>query len=274
VGEIVAVGEGVTSRQVGDRVGIVPVQETCGWCGRCRRGEPLDFETVANCAAPVFTGMTVSGAHADYVAVRSDATVLLPDGLAFEHAAPSMCVGYTAVAGLRRADPAPGSRVAVSGIGGLGHLALQYAKALGLEVVAVTRSADKVDLALRLGADAVVAGDEELRAAGGADVLLAANSSNAAVVDAMQGVRPRGTVVMMGIAFDEFSVTNMHVVMQRLQILGSAHNGVQHLAEALRLAGEGKVTPRVEVYGKDRAAEAYSRAAEGKSRFRSVISYA
>jgi len=65
VGEIVAVGEGVTSRQVGDRVGIVPVQETCGWCGRCRRGEPLDFETVANCAAPVFTGMTVSGAHAD-----------------------------------------------------------------------------------------------------------------------------------------------------------------------------------------------------------------
>lgn len=65
VGEIVAVGEGVTSRQVGDRVGIVPVQETCGWCGRCRRGEPLDFETVANCAAPVFTGMTVSGARAD-----------------------------------------------------------------------------------------------------------------------------------------------------------------------------------------------------------------
>jgi D-arabinose 1-dehydrogenase-like Zn-dependent alcohol dehydrogenase len=274
VGEIVDVGEGVSSRAVGDRVGIVPLQSGCGRCPWCRRGEPLDFVTAANCPEAVITGMTVGGAHADYIAVRADATVLLPAGLSYEHAAPVICVGYTAWSGLRRANPSPGDRIAVSGIGGLGHLAVQYAKAAGFTTVAITRSPDKKDLALDLGADLVVSSGEELRAAGGADVLLATNNSNAAVVDAMQGIAPRGKVVVMGIAFDEFSLTNMNMVMQSLQILGSAHNGTQYLTEALRLAAEGKVTPIVEVFGKEQAAEAYQRAAEGKARFRSVIRYA
>ncbi|MFI5613086.1 alcohol dehydrogenase catalytic domain-containing protein [Amycolatopsis sp. NPDC051903] len=274
VGEVVAVGAGVTSRAVGDRVGICTLQRGCGHCAWCTRAEPLDFVTAANCPNAVVTGMTARGAHADYLAVPDSATVLLPDGLSYELAAPVLCVGYTAWAGLRRADPRPGDRIAVSGIGGLGHLAVQYAKAAGFKTVAITRSEDKRRLALDLGANVVVGSGEELRAAGGADVLLATNNSNAAVVDAMQGVNPRGRVVLMGIAFDEFTVTTMPVVMNSLKILGSAHNGTQYLVEALELAAAGKVIPMVEVYGKDRIADAYRRAAEGKARFRAVVSYA
>lgn len=273
VGEVVAVGDGVTSRKVGDRVGIITLQKGCGQCQWCRRAEPLDFVTAANCEAPVLTGMNVPGTHVDYIAVAAEATVPLPDGLSYEHAAPIMCIGYTAWAGLRRANPQPGERVAVSGIGGLGHLALQYAKAAGFTTIAVTHSPDKHDLARELGADVVVSNGAELREAGGADVLLNTNSSNEAVSDALQGLAPRGRLVLMGIAFDTFSVTNMQMVMNSVQILGSAHNGTRYLVEALRMAAEGKVTPMVEVFGKEQAAEAYRRTAEGKARFRTVITY-
>jgi alcohol dehydrogenase/propanol-preferring alcohol dehydrogenase len=214
--------------------------------------EPLDFVTAANCARPTLTGMNVGGANADYIVVRADATVPLPDGLSYHHAAPLMCVGYTALAGLRRAKPRPAERVAVSGIGGLGHLALQYAKASGLTTIAITRSSDKRDLARELGADIVVSNGAELRETGGADILLHTNNSNSAAADAIQGVAPRGRVVLIGIAFDTFSVPNM---------------------EALQLAADGTVTPMVEVFGKDRAAAAYQRTAEGKARFRTVIEY-
>lgn len=274
VGEVVAVGEGVTSRDIGDRVGIVTLQNGCGQCAWCRKAEPLDFVTAANCERPVLIGMNTGGAQSEYVVARADATVVLPDGLSYEHAAPLMCIGFTAWSGLRRARPQPGERVAVSGIGGLGHLALQYAKAAGFTTIAITHSPDKRELAHELGADLVVSNGAELRAAGGADVLLHTNSSNAAVSDAIQGVAPRGRVVLMGIAFDAFSVANMPLIMNSIQILGSAHNGNQYLVEALQLAADGKVTPRVEIYGKEQAAEAYRRTAEGKARFRTVITYA
>jgi D-arabinose 1-dehydrogenase-like Zn-dependent alcohol dehydrogenase len=274
VGEVVAVGEGVITRAVGDRVGIVTLQAGCGVCAWCQRFEPLDFVTAANCQHPVLTGMNVSGTNVDYIAVRADATVPLPDRLSYEHAAPVMCVGYTAWSGLRRANPQPGDRVAIAGIGGLGHLALQYAKAGGFTTIAITQSPDKGALARQLGADFVVSTGAELRKLGGADILLHTNSSNKAVADALQGMAPRGRIVLMGIAFDTFSVANMPMVMNSIQILGSAHNGTKYLAEALKIAAEGRVIPMVEVFGKGQAAEAYQRTAEGKARFRTVISFA
>jgi alcohol dehydrogenase/propanol-preferring alcohol dehydrogenase len=273
-GEVVAVGDGASSREVGDRVGIVTLQKACGVCAWCRRGEPLDFVTAANCESPVLTGMNVPGTHAGYVAIPAEATVPLPDGLSYEHAAPIMCVGYTAWAGLRRASPQPGDRIAVSGIGGIGHLAVQYAKSAGFTTIAVTRSPDKQELARELGADVVVSDGAQLREAGGADVLLNTNGSNQAVSDALQGLAPRGRLVLMGIAFDALSLTNMQMVMNSVQILGSAHNGTRYLVEALRIAGEGKVTPMVDVFDKEHAADAYRHTAAGKSRFRTVISFA
>ncbi|HET9157310.1 MAG TPA: alcohol dehydrogenase catalytic domain-containing protein [Myxococcaceae bacterium] len=273
VGEIVAIGDGVKTRSVGDRVGLLTLQSSCGVCAWCQRGEPLDFVTSANCKKPVLTGMNVPGANAEYVALPANATVPLPKGMSYEHAAPLMCIGYTAWAGLRRADPKPGERVAVSGVGGMGHVAIQYAKASGLTTIAITSSPDKRELARKLGADIVVSNGAELRDAGGADILLHTNNSNGAAADAIQGVSPRGRVVLMGIAFDAFSVPNMPLIMNSIRVLGSAHNGTQYLVEALKIAGEGKVTPMVETYSKDRAAEAYQRTAEGKARFRTVITF-
>lgn len=273
VGEVVAVGDGVTTRAVGDRVGIVALQSSCGRCDWCLQRRPLDFATAANCPEAVLTGFNVNGAHADYIAVPADATVTLPDTIGYEQAAPIMCVGYTAWAALRRANPQPGARVAVTGIGGMGHLALQYAKAVGFTVIAVTGSADKHDLARELGADDVVSSGTELRASEGADVLLATSSSNLAVADAMHGMRAYGTVMMMGTSSDELPVGSMPMVMNSLTTRGSAHNGIEYLTEALQMVADGHVTPMIEVYDKKDAAEAYRRTASGEARFRPVVTY-
>ena len=123
VGEIVAAGAGVQTRKVGDRVGVPWIQTTCGRCEWCLRGKPMF------CAEQVGTGGLMPGGHAEYMLAYADATMLLPDGLSYEQAAPIFCAGYTVWSGLRWADPKPYERIAVVGIGGLGHLAVQYAKA-------------------------------------------------------------------------------------------------------------------------------------------------
>ena len=146
-GEIVAVGEGVTSRKVGDRVGTTWMQATCGQCSYCRKHYPISGQAAINCTSPVMTGFTVPGGHAEYLLAHADTTVFIPERLSYEAAAPILCAGYTAWSGLRLAAPQPHERVAVLGIGGLGHLAIQYAKAAGFETVAMTSSPDKHNLA-------------------------------------------------------------------------------------------------------------------------------
>ena len=125
VGEVVEVGPGVSTRKAGDRVGVPWVQATCGRCEWCRRGKPLF------CPQQVGTGVNLPGGHAEFMVAYADATMLIPDGVPFEQAAPIFCAGYTVWSGFRIADPKPHERVAVVGVGGLGHLAVQYAKAAG-----------------------------------------------------------------------------------------------------------------------------------------------
>ena len=172
-GEIVALGEGVTTRKVGDRVGVPWVQSTCGRCEWCQRGK-LFF-----CPNQIATGINIAGSHAEYMVAYADATQLLPNGLSYDQAAPIFCAGYTVYSGLRFADPKPHERVAVVGIGALGHLGIQYSKAAGFETIAVTHSKDKEELAYKLGADSVVAdGKGLLEDQGrGADVILATSNS-------------------------------------------------------------------------------------------------
>jgi alcohol dehydrogenase/propanol-preferring alcohol dehydrogenase len=219
------------------------------------------------------TGVNVDGAQAEYIAVDVVGTVLLPDGLAYELAAPTLCAGYTVWAAIRRADPKLGGRVAVVGIGGLGHLAIQYAKAAGYHVTAVTRSEDKKALARELGADEVVVDGAALKAAGGADVLMHTSSSHAAVTDAMTGLNPWGKLVMNGIATDEMTLPALPLVANSFQVIGSAHNGLEYLAEALDLVARGAVKPMVETYPKERAGEAYQRVSSGAVRFKAVVTY-
>jgi D-arabinose 1-dehydrogenase-like Zn-dependent alcohol dehydrogenase len=274
-GEIVAVGPGVTGRQVGDRVGSTWVQATCGRCDYCKRGLPLTGQSGMNCAAPVMTGITAPGGHAEYVAVAADSTVLLPDEVSFEAAAPVLCAGYTSWSALRAAAPQPGERVAVLGIGGLGHLAVQFSRACGYETVAITRSPDKHGLARELGADVVVGNGAELREAGGADVILVTGTSYTTATDALQGLRIGGRMVLATI--DPVSALEIGpatpVWAQRQQIIGATHNGLHLLTEALDLVAAGKVTPMIEVYPKERVADAVQAADKGEVRFRAVVAY-
>ncbi|WP_254211981.1 alcohol dehydrogenase catalytic domain-containing protein [Streptomyces sp. ADI95-16] len=274
-GDVVAVGPGVTHRKAGDRVGATWVQGTCGSCDYCELGLPLTGQSGMNCAAPVMSGLTVPGHHAEYIAVLADSTVLLPDAVGYEQAAPMLCAGYTSWSALRAADPKPHERVAVLGIGGLGHLALQFSRACGFDTVAITRSPDKHELARELGASVVVADGEQLRAAGGADVILVTGTSYEAATDALKGLRPNGRLVLATIDPEgSFTIApDSPVWAQRQQIIGATHNGLEYLAEALELVADGKVEPIIEVFPKERIAEAVALAAKGDIRFRAVVTY-
>ena len=191
------------------------VQKACGRCDFCRGEHVKSFVTASNC-------VNVDGAHAEYLA---GGTVLLPDEVSYELAAPTLCSGYTVWSAIRRADVKLGGRVAVVGVGGLGHLAIQYAKAAGYHVTAVTHSPAKEDLARQLGADDVVSDGAGLKETGGADLLMHTNNSHAAVAGAMGGLNPWATVAVMGIGFDEMTLPTLPLVSHSYRIIGSAHNG-------------------------------------------------
>jgi dehydrogenase len=264
VGEIAAVGSAVTTRRVGDRVGVPWVQASCGRCEWCLRGRPMF------CANSVGTGVQTQGSHAEYMPAEAAATVLLPEGLSYEQAAPIFCAGYTVYSGFRLAEPRPTDRVAVVGVGGLGHLGLQYAKATGHYTIAVTHSKDKEKQLRELGADAVVADGAALQKAGGADVILATGNSFDAVTDAIQALRPDGRVVLMGVEGKALSVPTS-ILWVRGRIIGSSQNDPEHLYEALQLVASGKVRVVTETYKLDEIGRAYDRVAEGKVRYRAVV---
>jgi len=274
-GEVIEVGPGVTARQPGDRVGVTWVQGTCGRCGYCKRNLPLTGQSAMNCAAPVMTGITAPGGHAEYMVADAASTVLIPDGISYEHAAPMLCAGYTSWSALRAAGPKPGERVAVLGIGGLGHLALQFSRACGFDTIAITRSPDKLSLAAELGAGLVVTNGAELRDAGGADVVLVTGTSYAAATDALQGLLPGGRMVLATIdpvgSLEIGPATPVWAMRQH--IIGATHNGLHLLTEALKLVADGRVTPVIEVFDSERAAEAVDRVDKGDVRFRAVITY-
>lgn len=274
-GEVVEVGAGVTSRRVGDRVGSTWIQDTCGRCEHCRLNLPVTGQSATNCAAPVLTGITVQGGHAEYIAVAAASTVLLPERLSYEAAAPMMCAGYTAWSALRAAEPRQPERVAVLGIGGLGHLAVQFSRACGFETVAITRSADKHDLARELGAHHVVGSGEELRELGGADVILVTGTSYPFASETLQGLRANGRMVLASIdPTGSFTIgPDSPLWAQRQRIIGATHNGLHQLVEALDLAASGRVTPMIETFDKEQIADAVDRVEKGDVRFRAVVTY-
>jgi alcohol dehydrogenase len=276
-GEIVALGEGVTTRKVGDRVGVPWVQSTCGRCEWCQRGK-LSF-----CPNQIATGINIAGSHAEYMVAYADATQLLPNGLSYEQAASIFCAGYTVYSGLRFADPKPHERVAVVGIGGLGHLGIQYSKAAGFETIAVTHSKDKEELAYKLGADSVVADGEGLLkegqhdspggggAGGGADVVLATSNSYKATADSIKGLRPDGRFVLMGVSTTEPLTIFPEILFKRARIIGSTQNDREHLYEALDYVAKGKVRVMTEIFPLEEISNAYDKVANGNVRFKAVI---
>lgn len=265
VGEIVALGAGVSSRKIGDRVGVPWVQKTCGRCEWCLRGKGLF------CSEQQGTSSQLNGGHAEFMLAYADATMLIPDGLSYEQAAPIFCAGYTVWSGLRLADPKPHERIAVLGIGGLGHLAVQYAHAGGFHTIAITHSKDKEKLALELGADQVVSDGAALEAIGGADVVLATSNSYKATADAMKGLRPDGRLVVMGLSDEKLEIDPILLLMKRIKIMGSLQNSVEYLYEALDMAAKGKVKVMAETFKLDEINKAFDKVEAGEVRFRAVI---
>jgi D-arabinose 1-dehydrogenase-like Zn-dependent alcohol dehydrogenase len=223
------------------------------------------------CAHLKGTGGEAQGGHAEYMPMHADATYLIPDKVSFEQAAPIFCAGYTVYSGLRWADPKPHERVAVLGIGGLGHLAVQYARAAGFETIAISRSPDKDNMIRELGANEIVRDGKGLAAAGGADVILSTSNSTNAMNDSIQGLRPDGRLVAMGADAEPISVSLIDLIAKRIQVIGSQQNGPEYLYEALDYVAQGKVKSIIETYPLAEAPKAYQRVVEGKTRFRAVL---
>ncbi len=268
VGTIDEVGPGVTGFAVGDRVGVSWSQHSCGRCQHCQEKREI------YCAEGQ-TWMHLGGGNSERMLAWASGCTLLPAGLDEVEAAPIFCAGFTVMSGLRNADPRPGDRVAVLGIGGLGHLAIQYAHVLGLEVLALTGTAAKRDDARKLGADEVIVAEGDLGAAllaaGGADVILATTNSAAHATQALGGLRPEGRLVNMGALDGPIQADSLLMLSRQLRLVGSMQNDRRDLVEALDLVASGKVKPWIERYPLDRANDVRERLAEGRVRYRAVL---
>ncbi len=246
VGHVVAVGAGVTDVKEGDAVGVPWLYDACRACEYCETG----WETL--CERQRNTGYSVNGAYAEYVLASAPFVGHLPAGTDFVAMAPILCAGVTTYKGLKETEARPGEWVVISGIGGLGHVAIQYAKAMGLNVVAMDVVDDKLALARRLGADLTVDARspdavETVRreTGGGAHGVLVTAVSPPAFQQAIACARRRGTVSLVGLPPGDFPTPIFDVVLKRITVRGSIVGTRRDLAEAIAFAVDGKVTATV-----------------------------
>jgi propanol-preferring alcohol dehydrogenase len=246
VGIVAALGAGVRGLKEGDPVGVPWLHDACGCCEHCTTG----WETL--CEEQHNTGYSCDGGYADYVIGSAAYVGRLPDNPDFVAMAPILCAGVTTYKGLKETEAKPGEWVVISGIGGLGHVAVQYAKAMGLHVAAVDVADDKLALAKELGADVVAncaTGDAvaEIQKAtgGGAHGVLVTAVSVPAFDQAIRMTRRRGTVSLVGLPPGEFPTPIFDVVLKRITIRGSIVGTRRDLAEAIAFAAEGKVRATV-----------------------------
>ncbi|MFG1704263.1 alcohol dehydrogenase catalytic domain-containing protein [Nonomuraea sp. M3C6] len=270
VGVIDAVGDGVRGWRVGERVGAGFLGGQCGQCESCRRG---DF---VNCADQPQTGTTIDGGYAEVVHVRSSALVRVPDGLSAVDAAPLLCAGLTTFKALQQVPGHPGALVAVQGIGGLGHLGLQYAARLGYRVAAIARGEAKTDLARRLGADHYIDSSrqdpaEALRELGGAAAIIATASSGASMTGLVAGLAPGGRLVVVGAAFDPIEVNTPDLIFGTRTIAGSLTGSSIENEDNLAFSLRHGIRPMTEVLPLAEAPKAYERMMSGQARFRVVL---
>lgn len=272
VGYVSAVGAGVKRVKEGDRVGVPWLHSACGYCPHCRTG----WETL--CAAQSNTGYSVNGTFAEYGLADPDFVGSLPHALEFGPAAPVLCAGVTVYKGLKETEVRPGEWVAVSGIGGLGHMAVQYAKAMGMHVVAADIFDDKLALAKQLGADITVNGkakdavEQVIKATGGVHGALVTAVSPAAMEQAFGFLRSRGTMALVGLPPGMISVPVFETVLKRITVRGSIVGTRQDLEESLQFAAEGKVAPHFSWDSLENINEIFRRMEAGKIDGRIVMS--
>jgi propanol-preferring alcohol dehydrogenase len=245
-GTVVALGAGVTRLKEGDRVGIAWLHDACGCCEHCVGG----WETL--CESQHNSGYGVNGAFAEYAIGSAAYVVRLPDAIDAVSIAPILCAGVTTYKGIKETGARPGEWIAISGIGGLGHVAVQYAKAMGLYVAAIDVGAEKLALAKTLGADIAVDAKSDDAVAqvikatgGGAHGVLVTAVSLPAFNQALKMVRRRGTVSLVGLPPGDFQAPVFDVVLKRITVRGSIVGTRNDLAEAIAFAAAGKVQAHV-----------------------------
>jgi alcohol dehydrogenase/propanol-preferring alcohol dehydrogenase len=269
-GRVEALGEGVHGWQVGQRVGVGWYGGNCGYCEWCRRGLLIDCENLE------IPGITVDGGYADFVVVRASALASMPEDLSAEEAAPLLCAGITTYNALRQSGARAGDRVAVLGVGGLGHLGVQFAVKMGFETVAIARGTGKEPLARELGAHHYIdsiAGDpaQALQQLGGVDLILSTVISSDAMAATFGGLRPRGKLLVVGASMDPIGIPAAALIGGSKAIVGHASGTARDSEDTLAFSVLSGVRPMIETMPLESAAEAYRKMIDGDARFRMVI---
>ena len=273
-GVVDATGANVAGWKKGERVGVGWHGGHCGYCDSCRRG---DFVTCQ--VAPQVPGISYDGGYADYVIAPAGALARIPEKLSAAEAAPLMCAGVTTFNSLRHSGAQPGDLVAVLGIGGLGHLGVQFAAKAGFKTVAIARGKDKEELALKLGAAHYIdseAGDPAaaLSKLGGAKVILATATSGKAMTALLGGLAVDGKLVVLGAAAAPIEAPAALLITGRRSIVGWPSGSSIDSEDTLAFSALTGVRPMIETFPLARAAEGYDRMMSGKARFRVVLTTA
>jgi D-arabinose 1-dehydrogenase-like Zn-dependent alcohol dehydrogenase len=269
-GRVDALGDGVTEWQVGQRVGVGWHGGHCGVCVNCRRG---DFITCVKGQVP---GMAYDGGYADYMVAPHEALAAILDDLDALEAAPLLCAGITTYNSLRHSGAKAGDVVAILGIGGLGHLGVQFAAKMGFHTIAIARGPDKKALALRLGANRYIDSKAEdaakaLNELGGAKVILATVTSAKAMTPLIEGLGIDGKLLVVGASPEPIEVTPLQLIGKRRSVAGWPSGRAADSEDTMRFSALTGVKPMIETFPLDKAPEAYERMMSGDARFRVVL---
>ena len=269
-GYVDAVGDDVDGWSEGDYVGAGWHGGHCFTCEPCRRGN------FVQCANGDITGLTFDGGYAEFTTVPAEALAAVPEDLRAVDAAPLLCAGVTTYNALRNADLQPGDLVAVQGVGGLGHLGIQYARAAGYETVAISRSPDKEEFARELGADHFVNAAEtdpaeQLQALGGADGVLATAPSSDAIGSVVEGIGIDGSVIVVGVPGEDVPVNAQHLVGTNGAVEGWSSGDARDSQDTLEFSSLRDISPEIETYPLAEVETAYERMITNEARFRVVL---
>jgi D-arabinose 1-dehydrogenase-like Zn-dependent alcohol dehydrogenase len=269
-GVLDAVAPDVPVYKVGQRVGLGWHGGHCNYCEQCRRG---DFVL---CQNQQISGISYDGGYADYVIAPANALAVIPDELADLDAAPLMCAGVTTYNSLRHAGAKAGDLVAVLGIGGLGHLGVQFAAKAGYRTVAIARGADKGVLAKELGAHHYIDSTatnfaEELQKLGGASVILSTLTDAATLEAAVGGLGPTGRLIILGVPEKPIAINTLPLILGNREVRGWASGTGMDSEDTLKFSALTGIKPTIEIYPLEKAPEAFDRMMSGKARFRVVI---
>jgi D-arabinose 1-dehydrogenase-like Zn-dependent alcohol dehydrogenase len=269
-GHVDALGPGVTAWRVGQRVGVGWHGGHCGVCANCRRG---DFVL---CVVMQVPGIAYDGGYADYMIAPQEALAAIPDDLTAIEAAPLLCAGITTFNSLRNSGAGPGDLVAILGIGGLGHLGVQFAVKMGFNTVAIARGPDKAKLALELGAHRYIDSEAEdaakvLAGLGGAKVILATVTNAKAMSALIEGLGVDGKLLVVGVSPEPIGVSPLQLIGKRRSVAGWPSGRAADSEDTMRFSALEGVRPMIEIVPLTEAAKGYARMMKGDARFRVVL---